>query len=119
MILKPGTDDLPLVVQILRPDEAHDTVHEKRLEGPCDSVSSCFERQLIDSMVRLGRQSAALASLEVHHVIPGPAGIPLPMMLKNPFAALPQHVQGNSEAAVGRFCTRDRLEKKIYWRPAT
>ena len=73
MILKPGADDLPLVVQILRPDEADDAVDEERLEGPCDSVSSCFERQLIDSMMRLGGQSAALTSFEVHHVIPGPA----------------------------------------------
>jgi hypothetical protein len=55
LILKSGADDLPLIVQILRSDEADDAVHEERLEGPCDSVSSCFERKLIDSMMRLGR----------------------------------------------------------------
>ena len=40
------------------------------------------------------------------------------MMLENLFAALAQHVQSDSEAAVGRFRTRDGLEKKVDWRSA-
>src|SRR6476661_4817961 len=92
MILKPGADDLALVVQILRPHEPDDAVHEERVESSCDSVRSCFERELIDSMMRLGGQGATLACLEVHHVIPDPGGIPLPVVLTNALAALPQHV---------------------------
>src|ERR1019366_5016204 len=118
MIFQPGADDLPLVVQILRADKADDTVNEKRLESACDSVSSCFERHLIDSVMRLGGQSATLARFEIHHVIPGPADIPLAMMFENLFMALAQHVQSDSETAVGRFRTRDGLEKKVNRRPA-
>src|SRR5882724_6356913 len=118
MIFKPGADDLPLVVQILRPNEADDAVHEERAESACDSVRSCFERELIDSMMRLSGQGAALTRLEVHHIVPNPSGIPLPMMRMNALAAVPQHVQRNSEAAIGGFCACDRLKKKVYRRPA-
>src|SRR5713226_3031834 len=118
MVLESSADDLPLVVQILRPDEADDTVDQKRLEGSRDSVSSCFKRQLIDSVMRLGRESAALARFEVHRVIPDPAHIALAMMLEHLFAPLAQHVQSDAEAAVGRFRPRDGLEKKIDRRPA-
>src|ERR1700675_1500752 len=110
MILQPGADDLPLIVQILRPDKADDAVDEERLEDPGDAVSPGFEGQLIDTMMSLGRESAALASFEIHHVVPGPVRIPLPMMLKNLFAALAQQIQSDSETAVGRFCTRHRLK---------
>ena len=41
------------------------------MESPRDAVSSRFECELIDSMMRLGGQGAALTSLEVHDVIPG------------------------------------------------
>src|SRR5882724_2204668 len=92
MILKPGADDLALVVQILRPNESDDAVYEERVESSGDSVRPCFERELIDSMMRLSGQGAALACLEVHHVIPSPGGIPLPMVLTNAFAAVRQHV---------------------------
>src|ERR1700722_1879330 len=113
MILQPGADDLPLVVQILRPDEADDAVDQKRLEDPCDSVGPGFERQLIDSVMSLGRESAALPCFEIHHVVPGPVCVPLPMMLKNLFATFTQQIQSDSETAVGRFCTRHGLKKKI------
>jgi hypothetical protein len=65
MILQPGADDLPLVVQILRADETYDTVDQKRLESPCDSVRSRFERQLIDSVMCLGGKRAALTSFDI------------------------------------------------------
>ena len=35
------------------------------------------------------------------------------MMFENLFAALAQHVQSDSEAAVGRFRAGDGLEKKV------
>ena len=118
MILKPGADDLPLVVQILRADEADDAVDEERLERSRDSVCPRFERQLIDSVMRLRGQSAALAGFEVHHVIPCPARLTLAVMLKNLFAAFTQHAQSDSEASVRRFRPGDGLEEKIDRRAA-
>src|SRR5260370_16572671 len=107
MVFESSADDLPLVVQILRPDEADDTVDQKRLEGSRDSVSSGFKRQLIDSVMRLGRESAALARFKVHRVVPDPADIviviALTMMIQNLFAPFPQHVPFSSEAALALF----------------
>src|SRR5258708_37678150 len=98
MVFESSADDLPLVVQIFGPDEAYYTVDEKRLEGARDSVGSCFEGELIDSVMRIGRESAALAGFEVHDVIAYPASVPLAMMIENLIAALVQHVQSDSEA---------------------
>src|SRR5450755_1616343 len=67
----------------------------------------------------LGGESAALAGFEVHYVIACPSDVALPMMLENLFAALAQHVQGDSEAAIGRFGTGYGLKKKIDRRSAT
>ena len=91
MVFESGADDLPLVTQVLRPDETDDTVYEEWAEGSCDSVSSRFERQLVDSVMRVGGQSAALTGFEVHHLLSNPASIPLAMMLEDLFAALTQH----------------------------
>jgi hypothetical protein len=44
-------------------------------------------------------------------VISCPLHVALPMVLKYLFAALAQHVQSDSEAAVGGFRTRNGLEK--------
>ena len=113
MVFEPGTDDLSLVVQIFRPDETNDAVDEKRLEGAGDAVSSSFECQLINSMVRFGGESTALASFEVHRVVPNPADIALAMMFLDLFVTLSQHVQRDSKAAVGRLRTCDGLEEKV------
>src|SRR5271167_4999947 len=111
MVFESSADDLPFVVQILRADEADDTVDEKRMEGARDSVGSRFERELIDSVMRLGGESATLAGFEVHRVISHPAGVEiagaLAMMFENLFVALAQDAQSDAEAAVGRFRPRD------------
>src|SRR5271155_4254151 len=122
MVFKSSADDLPFIVEILRTDEADDTVDEKWVEGACDSVGSRFEGQLIGSVMRFGGESATLAGFEVHDVVAYPADIvidiALAMMCENLFPALAQHVQSDSEAAVGGFRPRDGLEKKVDRRPA-
>src|ERR1035438_5189433 len=75
MVFETSADDLPLVVQILRADEADYAVDEKRLEGARDSVGSRFERKLINSVMRFGGKSATLAGFEVHHVVANPSDI--------------------------------------------
>src|SRR5262249_53093987 len=69
MIFKSSAHDLALVVEILRTDEADHAVHQKRLEGAGHTVSSCFERELIDAVVGLRGKGAALAGLEIHDVV--------------------------------------------------
>src|ERR1700726_3575570 len=113
MILKSSADDLPLVIQILRPDEADNAVDEERVERPRNSISPRFQRQLIDSVMCLRGKSATLAGFEIHRMIACPADIALSVMLENPFAAFTQHGQSNSEASVRRFCPCNGLEKKI------
>ena len=66
MVFEPGADDLPLVRQIFRADEADDAVDEKRIEGAGHAVGPGFQRELIDAVMRLGGKGAALAGLEVH-----------------------------------------------------
>src|ERR1700692_2935019 len=114
MVFEARPDNLPLVVQILGPDEANHAVDQKRLEGAGDGVGSSFERQLINAMVCLSGESAALAGFEVHRVVSDPADIPLAMMREDLFVAFAQHVQSDPEAAVGRLRARDRLEEKVY-----
>jgi hypothetical protein len=53
--------------------KAYDAIDEKWLEGARDSVSTGFERQLINSVMGFGGECAALAGFEVHHVVAHPA----------------------------------------------
>ena len=69
MIFQPRADDLLAVVQILRPDEAHDRVDQQRLELSSHRVRASFERLLIDAVMGVGRQARALPRLEIHDVV--------------------------------------------------
>ena len=66
MVLQPGPDDLLAIVQIFRPDESDDRVHQQRLEFPRHGIGAGFERLLIDAVMRPGREAAPLAGLEIH-----------------------------------------------------
>ena len=44
VIFQAGADDLPLVVEIFRADEADDAVDEERIEGAGDAVGASFQR---------------------------------------------------------------------------
>ena len=54
VILQPGADNLPLVVQIFGTNKSDDAVHQKRIKRPRHRVGARFERQLIHSMMGLG-----------------------------------------------------------------
>src|SRR5205823_15132820 len=64
VILQAGPDDLPFIVEIFRSDEADDAVDQERLESSGDSIGASFQGKLIDAVVGLGRQGAALAGLD-------------------------------------------------------
>src|SRR5271163_834261 len=119
MVFQSSANDLPLVIQILRPYEADDAVNEKRLEGARDSIGSRFKRKLIDSVMRFGGKSAALAGFEIHHVVTHPTGFRVgvatvvSMMFENLFVSIAQQVQCDSEAAICGFRSGHGLEEKI------
>src|SRR3546814_14014499 len=52
-----------------RPEEADDRVHEQRREGAGDAVGARLHRLLVDAVMRVGRQRAALPRLEIHQVV--------------------------------------------------
>ena len=60
--------NLLAVVQILRTDESDHRIHQQRLVPPRDRVSPRFAGLLIDAVMRVRRQRAALPGLEIHHV---------------------------------------------------
>ena len=113
MILQAGANDLALVVQILGSNEADHAVDEEGIESASDTVSSRFERQLVDSVVRFRGQGAALAGFEIHHVVSYPRNITLAMMFQNALAAFSQHGQIYTEADVGCLGSGDRLKQQI------
>src|ERR1035441_1794627 len=97
MVFEAGSDNLPFVKQVFGTDKADNTVDEKRVEGARDPVGSCFQGQLIDSVMRFGGERTALAGFEVHDVVACPSDIVLPlalaMVVENLFTAIAQHVQ--------------------------
>ena len=80
--------------EVLRADEADHAVDQERVERAGHAVGPGFERELIDAVMRLGRQGAALAGLEVHHVVADPGHVrALAVMLQHALAALAQQRQ--------------------------
>ena len=69
MILQAGADDLLAVVEVFRADEADDGVDQQRRECARHGIGARLERLLVDAVVRVGRQRAALAGLEIHDVV--------------------------------------------------
>ena len=49
--------------------KADDGVDQQRLECACDGVGARLAGLLVDAVVGVGRQRAALAGLEVHDVV--------------------------------------------------
>src|SRR5215472_1484251 len=68
VIFEAGADDLALVVEILRADKANHAVDEKGFEDASHTVSAGFQGELVDSVMSLGGEGAALASFEVHDI---------------------------------------------------
>ena len=54
VIFQAGTNDLPLVGEILRPNEPNHAVDQEWLEDARHAVGASFQRELINSVVGLG-----------------------------------------------------------------
>ena len=77
-------------------------------------VGASLERLLIDAVMRVGRQRAALPGLEVHHVVADRAAC----SDERRVARLAQQLEVDAEAAVGRLGAGDRLEHEVDRRAA-
>ncbi|MNH22026.1 hypothetical protein D3C79_818660 [compost metagenome] len=111
MVFEAGADDLLAVVQVLRADETDHGVDQERLEVAGHGIGAGFAGLLVDAVVGVGRQRAALAGFEVHQVLPEGAAF----QRKARFVAFLQHVQVDAEPGVGRLGAGDGLEHQVQW----
>ena len=118
VVLQPGADDLPLVVQVLRPDEADHAVDQERVERPGHAVGPGLERELVDAVMRAGRKGTALPRLEVHRLVADPGHVAAAVVLEHALAPLAQERQVDAEAGVGGLGAGDRLEQQVDRRAA-
>ena len=119
MIFEPGADNLPLVVQIFRADEADNAVDQERIERSRHPICPRFQRQLIDCRDELPRKARCPGRFRNTSRCCLPSATSrCAMMLQHPFAAFAQHGQSDSEAAIRRFGAGDGLEKQIDRRAA-
>src|SRR5262249_50548603 len=109
MVFEAGARDLPLVVEGFRANEADNAVDQERVERAGHAVGPCLQRQLIDAVMRLRRQGAALARLEVHHLLADPGDVPAAVSLEDTLAALAELGETDPETAVGRLRAGNRL----------
>src|SRR5262249_18566585 len=99
MVFESSAYDLSFVIQVFRPDESNDAVNQKGIECTRNSVSSGFESQLINSVMRVCRKSTPLSGLEVHDVVADPCHIATAMVRQDAFPAFAQHSESDSKAA--------------------
>ena len=74
MILKPSTDNLPLVEKVLRADEAHHAVDQERVERSGHSIRSGLERELVDAVVSTERCTCPVSK---HGLVAHPGNVSL------------------------------------------
>ena len=68
VVFEAGAEDLLAVVEVLGADEADDGVDQHGLEVAGDGVGAGFEGLLVDAVVGVGGERAALAGFEVQDV---------------------------------------------------
>ena len=101
-------------IQVFRADEADHAVHQQRRECARHGIGARLDGLLVDAVMRIGRQRAALAGLEIHHVVADGAAL----QRQRRVARLAQQGERDAEAAVRRLGAADRLEHQIDRRAA-
>ena len=71
MIFETGANNLPIVIEILRPDKAHHGIDEERIVVPRQAIVARLHRHLIGAEVRASRQRRALPGFKVEAVFSG------------------------------------------------
>ncbi len=110
VILQPGADDLLAVVEIFRADEAHHGVHQQWFVVARHRIGAHLAGLLIHAVVRIGRQRAALAGFEIHHVVADIAAT----QRQARFITFLQQGQVDAEAGIGRLGAGDRPKHQVH-----
>ena len=109
MIFEAGAEDLLAAVEVLGPDEADDGVDEHGLETAGNGVGAGLAGLLIDAVMGVGGERAALAGLEVHDVVANFTAAELGCSLMG----FGQQREVNAEGGVGLLGAGDRLEDEV------
>lgn len=109
MVLKPRTDDLLAVVEILRSDKAHDGVHQQTVKGAGNRIGTYFHGLLVDAMVTVRRQGRALPRLKIHRVLAHRAA----SERTGGVLSLAQDRQRDAKACICRLRPRNGLKHQI------
>ena len=113
MVLQAGPRDLLAVIQVFRPDKPDHGIHQKRLEFAGHGVRPGLAGLLIDTVMGIGRQRAALAGFEIHHVVTHRAAVERQCCVPG----LGQGGQIKSETPVRGFGAANGLEHQIHRSP--
>ena len=74
MVFKPGAGDLFAIVQVFRTDKSHHRIGQERCIAPGHGIRARLAGLLVYAMMRIRRECASLAGLEVHCILSyGPA----------------------------------------------
>ena len=114
VVLQTGADDLFGVVEIFRPDEAHDGVDQERLIPLGKAVAPGLHGHLVRPIVGLGGQLGALAGLEIHDVGAGGGAV-----FQGQLTGLLQKRAGDAEGLVALLGPGDGLENQVRRRALT
>ena len=109
MVFQTGTDNLLAVIQILRPNETDNRVHEKRLETPRDGISARFQSLLVNAEMRVRGKTRALSGLEIHHVISHRSATKTSRRIAGFF----EYSKVDAETFIRGFCSRNRLKNQV------
>ena len=121
MVFEAGAEDLLAVVKILGADEADYGVDQHGAIATGDRIGARLQCLLVDSMMGIGGEAAALASLEVHDVVTtGFARIAVTrddnaaalQLTRHPMGLVEQR-DGDAEGAVGGLRPADGLEDEV------
>ena len=114
VILQTGANDLLGVIEIFRPDEADHGVDQQRAKLTRHGVGPHFQGLLVDTVVRVGRQCAALAGFEVHDIVTDRAARQRACRVQ----AFTQQREVDTETAIGLFAAGDGLKRQVQRRAA-
>ncbi len=109
VVFEAGAHDLLAVVQILGSDEADHRVHQHGLEVARDGVGAGLAGLLVDAVMGVGGERAALAGFEVHDVVAEVAAL----QFAGGLMGFVEQREIHAERCVGGFGAGDRLEDEI------
>ncbi len=113
VILQPGPDDLSRVGQMVHPAESDHGIHQKRIEGAGNPVCPGGNCELVQTVMCLQRERAALPDREIRHLVADEVTGPVTVMLENGPPAGVQQTQVHPEGPVRAFRPPEPAEQQV------